>query len=75
MSGWTAYQRRAGASTDWSKGVYMDVDSHDAKDTWMATNYLKALSWVDSDRIGVWGPELRGYFTFIAMTDQPTLFA
>jgi dipeptidyl aminopeptidase/acylaminoacyl peptidase len=29
---------------------------------------------VDPDRIGVWGLSYGGFFTLIAMTDQPTLF-
>jgi dipeptidyl aminopeptidase/acylaminoacyl peptidase len=33
----------------------MDVGGNDAKDAWMAGNYLKTLPYVDSDRMGVWG--------------------
>jgi dipeptidyl aminopeptidase/acylaminoacyl peptidase len=52
----------------------MDVGGNDANDAWMAGNYLKTLPYVDSDRMGVWGLSYGGFFTLIAMTDQPTLF-
>jgi dipeptidyl-peptidase-4 len=40
----------------------------------MAAHYLKTLGYVDTDRIGVWGLSYGGFFTLIAMTDQPTLY-
>ena len=40
----------------------------------MAANYLKTLPYVDAERIGVWGLSYGGFFTLIAVTDQPTLF-
>lgn len=40
----------------------------------MSANYLKSLPYVDTDRIGIWGLSYGGFFTLIAMTDQPTLF-
>ena len=40
----------------------------------MAPNYLKTLPYVDTDRIGVWGLSYGGFFTLLALTDQPTLF-
>src|SRR5258707_8046095 len=52
----------------------MGVGGKDAKDAWMSANYLKTLPYVDSDRIGVWGLSYGGFFTLIAMTDQPNLF-
>ena len=68
------YRGSIGYGRDWRNGVYMDVGGNDAKDAWMAANYLKTLPYVDSDRIGVWGLSYGGFFTLIAMTDQPTLF-
>jgi dipeptidyl aminopeptidase/acylaminoacyl peptidase len=68
------YRGSIGYGRDWRNGVYMDVGGNDAKDAWMAANYLKNLAYVDSDRIGVWGLSYGGFFTLIAMTDQPTLF-
>jgi dipeptidyl aminopeptidase/acylaminoacyl peptidase len=68
------YRGSIGYGRDWRTGVYMDVGGRDAKDAWMSANYLKTLPYVDAERIGVWGLSYGGFFTLIAMTDQPTLF-
>ena len=68
------YRGSIGYGRDWRNGVYMDVGGNDAKDAWMSANFLKTLSYVDTDRIGIWGLSYGGFFTLIAMTDQPTLF-
>jgi len=68
------YRGSIGYGRDWRTGVYMDVGGRDAKDAWMGANYLKTLPYVDSSRIGVWGLSYGGFFTLIAMTDQPKLF-
>ena len=68
------YRGSIGYGRDWRNGVYMDVGGEDAKDAWMSANYLKTLPYVDPDRIGVWGLSYGGFFTLIAVTDQPTLF-
>jgi dipeptidyl aminopeptidase/acylaminoacyl peptidase len=68
------YRGSIGYGRDWRNGVYMDVGGNDAKDAWMAADYLKTLPYVDSSRMGVWGLSYGGFFTLIAMTDQPTLF-
>lgn len=68
------YRGSIGYGRDWRTGVYMDVGGKDAEDAWMGANYLKSLPYVDGDRIGVWGLSYGGFFTLIAMTDQPTLF-
>jgi dipeptidyl aminopeptidase/acylaminoacyl peptidase len=52
----------------------MDVGGNDAKDAWMAAHYLKTLGYVDMDRVGVWGLSYGGFFTLIAMVDQPRLY-
>jgi len=68
------YRGSIGYGRDWRNGVYMDVGGNDAKDAWMAGNYLRTLPYVDGERLGVWGLSYGGFFTLIAMTDQPTLF-
>jgi dipeptidyl aminopeptidase/acylaminoacyl peptidase len=68
------YRGSIGYGRAWRQGVYMDVGGKDAKDAWMSANYLKTLSYVDADRIGVWGLSYGGFFTLIAVTDQPRLF-
>lgn len=68
------YRGSIGYGRDWRTGVHMDVGGKDAKDAWMCANYLKTLPYVDPDRIGIWGLSYGGFFTLIAMTDQPKLF-
>jgi dipeptidyl aminopeptidase/acylaminoacyl peptidase len=68
------YRGSIGYGREWRTGVYMDVGGKDAKDAWMATDYLKTLPYVDMDRVGVWGLSYGGFFTLIAVTDQPKLF-
>ncbi len=68
------YRGSIGYGRDWREGVYMDVGGKDAKDAWMVTNYLKTLPYVDTDRVGIWGLSYGGFFTLIAVTDQPRLF-
>jgi len=68
------YRGSIGYGKAWRQGVYMDVGGKDAKDAWLSANYLKTLGYVDMDRVGVWGLSYGGFFTLIAVTDQPTLF-
>src|SRR5439155_13617972 len=68
------YRGSIGYGKAWREAVHMDVGGNDAKDAWMAANYLKTLNYVDSDRLGVWGLSYGGFFTLIAATDQPTLY-
>ena len=68
------YRGSIGYGRDWRQGVYMDVGGKDAKDAWMAANYLRTRNYVDMNRVGVWGLSYGGFFTLIAVTDQPTLF-
>jgi dipeptidyl aminopeptidase/acylaminoacyl peptidase len=68
------YRGSIGYGRAWRQGVYMDVGGNDAKDAWMAADYLKTLGYVDMDRVGVWGLSYGGFFTLIAVTDRPTLY-
>ena len=68
------YRGSIGYGRDWRNDVYMDVGGKDAKDARMAAGYLKTLGYVDADRIGVWGLSYGGFFTLLAVTQEPTLF-
>jgi dipeptidyl aminopeptidase/acylaminoacyl peptidase len=68
------YRGSIGYGREWRQGVYMDVGGNDAKDAWMAAHHLKTLGYVDMDRVGVWGLSYGGFFTLIAMVDQPRLY-
>jgi len=68
------YRGSIGYGRDWRNDVYMDVGGNDAKDARMAYGYLKALGFVDADRVGVWGLSYGGFFTLLAITQEPTWF-
>ncbi|MBV9879328.1 MAG: S9 family peptidase, partial [Gemmatirosa sp.] len=68
------YRGSIGYGRDWRNDVYMDVGGKDAKDARMAAGYLETLGYVDADRIGVWGLSYGGFFTLLAVTQEPTLF-
>ena len=68
------YRGSIGYGRDWRNDVYMDVGGNDAKDARMAYVYLKALGFVDANRVGVWGLSYGGFFTLLAVTQEPTWF-
>jgi dipeptidyl aminopeptidase/acylaminoacyl peptidase len=68
------YRGSIGYGRDWRNDVYMDVGGNDAKDARMAATYLKTLGYVDSERVGVWGLSYGGFFTLLAITQEPTWF-
>jgi dipeptidyl aminopeptidase/acylaminoacyl peptidase len=68
------YRGSIGYGRDWRNDVYMDVGGNDAKDARMAAMYLKTLGYVDSNRMGVWGLSYGGFFTLLAITQEPTWF-
>jgi dipeptidyl aminopeptidase/acylaminoacyl peptidase len=68
------YRGSIGYGRDWRNDVYMDVGGNDAKDARMAAMYLSTLGYVDKDRLGVWGLSYGGFFTLLAITQEPTWF-
>lgn len=68
------YRGSIGYGRDWRNDVYMDVGGNDAKDARMAYGYLKTLGFVDANRVGVWGLSYGGFFTLLAITQEPTWF-
>jgi dipeptidyl aminopeptidase/acylaminoacyl peptidase len=68
------YRGSIGYGRDWRNDVYMDVGGNDAKDARMAWAYLKTLGYVDLGRVGVWGLSYGGFFTLLAITQEPTWF-
>jgi len=68
------YRGSSGYSRDWSSGVYMSVGVGDTADVAAGADYLKTLSYVDPDRIGVFGLSYGGFLTLQAVTTDPTLW-
>ena len=52
----------------------MGVGVNDTADVASGADYLKTLSYVDPDRIGVFGLSYGGFLTLQAMTVDPTLW-
>jgi len=68
------YRGSSGYSRDWSTGVHMGIGVNDTADVAAGADYLKTLSYVDPDRIGVFGLSYGGFLTLQAMTVDPTLW-
>ncbi len=68
------YRGSIGYGRDWRQGVHMDVGGNDYRDAALAGDYLKTLPFVDGERIGVWGLSYGGFFTLIALTENPRRF-
>lgn len=68
------YRGSSGYSRDWAVGDYMDMGGGETKDVAAGADYLKTLSYVDPDRIGIWGLSYGGFMTLQAVTTTPTLF-
>jgi dipeptidyl aminopeptidase/acylaminoacyl peptidase len=68
------YRGSSGYSRDWAIGDYMDMGGAETKDVAAGVDYLKTLSYVDPDRIGVWGLSYGGFMTLQAITTSPTLY-
>lgn len=69
------YRGSIGYGRKWRQGVFGDVGGRDSADAAQAATYLKSLSYVDPDRIGVWGLSYGGFFTLLALVDSPRTFA
>jgi dipeptidyl aminopeptidase/acylaminoacyl peptidase len=68
------YRGSIGYGSAWRDGVYMDVGGKDFRDAAIGANYLKTLSYVDGDRLGIWGLSYGGFFTLLTITEMPTLY-
>ena len=69
------YRGSIGYGRKWRQGVFGDVGGKDSADATQAATYLKTLSYVNPDRIGVWGLSYGGFFTLLALVDAPKTFA
>lgn len=68
------YRGSSGYSRDWATGVHMGLGVNDTADVAAGADYLKTLSYVDPNRIGVFGLSYGGFLTLQAMTVDPTLW-
>jgi dipeptidyl aminopeptidase/acylaminoacyl peptidase len=69
------YRGSSGYGREWATGHYLDLGGKDALDVASGADYLKTLSYIDPERIGVWGLSYGGFLTLQALTVTPTLFS
>jgi dipeptidyl aminopeptidase/acylaminoacyl peptidase len=69
------YRGSSGFSRDWTTGAYHDLGGGETQDVNGGADYLKTLSYVDPDRIGVWGLSYGGFMTLQSIIRAPKLFA
>ena len=63
-----------GYGRDFRNGIYGKMGVDDIADVVAAGRYLKALPYIDEDRVGVWGLSYGGYMTLTALTKYPDEF-
>jgi dipeptidyl aminopeptidase/acylaminoacyl peptidase len=68
------YRGSSGYSRDWATGASRDLGGGETEDVNAGADYLKTLSYVDPDRIGIWGLSYGGFMTLQSMITDPTLF-
>ncbi|MBP1664491.1 MAG: dipeptidyl-peptidase [Bacteroidetes bacterium] len=59
---------------DFRKCTYQQLGVLEAKDQIEAARYLGTLSFVDKDRIGIWGWSFGGYMTLLSMSSGEKIF-
>jgi len=64
----------AGRGKDWERKIYLQFGKYELADQLKGVEYLKSLSYVDTNRIGIWGWSFGGYMTLMALTKAPTIF-
>ncbi|MBW4027413.1 MAG: S9 family peptidase [Acidobacteria bacterium] len=68
------YRGSSGYSRDWATGASRDLGGGETQDVNAGADYLKTLSYVDPNRIAIWGLSYGGFMTMQSMVTDPTLF-
>ncbi len=63
-----------GRGREFRNGLYRNMGVADAEDVVAGAEYLKQLSYVDEERVGVWGISYGGYMTLATLTKHPEVF-
>jgi dipeptidyl aminopeptidase/acylaminoacyl peptidase len=76
--GYVVLQPNVRGSTGYGKEFrelnLMDWGGKDLEDVKAGAEFLKTLSWVDCEKIGIWGGSYGGYMTLMAVTKKPELW-
>ncbi len=68
------YRGSSGYSRDWAVGAWRDLGGAETQDVNAGADYLKTLSYVDPNRIGIWGLSYGGFMTLQSITSDPGLY-
>jgi len=69
------YRGSSGFSREWTTGAFHDLGGGETDDVNGGADYLKTLSYVDPDRIGIWGLSYGGFMTLQSIIRAPKLYA
>jgi dipeptidyl-peptidase-4 len=58
----------------WETAIYKNLGTNELSDQLAGVAYLKALPFVDANRVGVWGWSYGGYMTLYSLTHAPEVF-
>jgi dipeptidyl-peptidase-4 len=63
-----------GRGEDFRKSTYMQLGKLETEDQINAARYLGGKSWIDENRIGIWGWSYGGYMTLLCLTRGADVF-
>jgi len=63
-----------GRGSDFRKSTYTKLGILESEDQLAVAKFLKTESYVDGDRIGIWGWSYGGFITLMSMTDKSGIF-
>jgi dipeptidyl aminopeptidase/acylaminoacyl peptidase len=69
------YRGSLGYGYDFRVGVHRYIGGKDFEDEIAGVDYLKTLSWVDPDRIGIYGGSYGGFMAIMALVRAPDVYA
>lgn len=69
------YRGGTGYGQEYEKANYLQFAQAELDDCLRGGEYLKALPYVDAERVGIWGLSYGGYMTLAALTKSPETFA
>ena len=69
------YRASAGYGRDWRTAIYRQMGTPEVQDLADGVDWLEENAGVDRTRVGVYGGSYGGFLTFMAMFQEPELFA
>lgn len=63
-----------GRGRQWERQIYLQLGKYELQDQLEGVKFLKNLSFVDANRIGIWGASYGGYMVLMALTKAPDIF-